>query len=145
MSERRKFRRYLPTGEMVMKYQIIGTGIWVYNAWRPAHENDIGSTICWEEGGEFLRRNQAAVKKFEGSPNLRQWVKIGTDPDASFYADLKVGSPERSEAVQRAYNRRYEEAYRLIFQAFPELKAILHTNEVDKIHIGGGEVEVYSL
>lgn len=114
--------KILPTGEMVKKYQIIGTNVWVYNAWTLGQVGS-GSTICFE--------------------NDKWWGRIGTDPDRSSFQSLKLGTFQRSEAVQRAYNKRFEVAYKLIFQAFPELKTMLHTDEASRVHTDRGEIEVW--
>lgn len=118
-----KFVKFLPTGEMVLKYQIIGTGIWVFNAWRPAQPDDPGSTICHEAG-------------------LR-WVKIGTDPDAAIYKDMKVGTPARSAAVQAAYDARYAVAHDLIFKAFGDELAAVKDGDIYDVQVSGGEVEIH--
>ena len=142
MAERRKFQRYLPTGEMVMKYQIIGTGIWVFNAWRPARDNDTGSTICWEQDGSWIKKHQAGMKKVKGESGLRKWVKIGTDPDPSKYQNLPIGDA-RSAAVQAAYDERYAVAHKLIFQAFGDELEGARVIDLYDVQVSGGEVELH--
>ncbi len=142
MAQQRRFRKYLPTGEMVLKYQIIGTNIWVFNAWRPAHENDTGSTICWEQSGEWIQKHQVAERKLKGEVNgLRQWVKIGTDPDPSGYKDLPIGDA-RSAAVQAAYNERYAVAHEVIFRAFGEELEAARNADLYDVQVNSGEVEL---
>jgi len=74
-------------------------GVTYYRAWEPSTIGGHHHTITFIDGVCYGR--------------------IGTDPDSTHYEDLAVGTPERSQAVARAYAERYDAAYRTIIAEHP--------------------------
>lgn len=86
--------------KIVQKYNIIGTNLVVYNAWEPSSVMGKHSSITFIEGKCYGQIGHRFM-----SPEIEA---------------LPAGSKERIEAVQKAYDEQYQEAYRLIVEAFPE-------------------------
>jgi hypothetical protein len=92
----------LPCGTIVERYGIIGTTATVYRAWRP-------SSLCG---------NHSSITTFSGS-----WYgDAGTERPPADIDRLPAMSTERFVAVSNWYASRAEEAYRLIFAAYPEAR-----------------------
>ncbi len=70
----------------------------------------------WEPGAQCIGGRHRTLTTF----NNRWYGRVGNDPDTDIYRHLKGGSIERTVAVRAAYQERYELAYKLIKQAFPE-------------------------
>jgi hypothetical protein len=95
--------RALPCGAIVERYGIIGTTTTVYRAYRPSS----------------IAGNHASVTTFGGS-----WYgDVATERPAADIESLPAMSPERFVAVSNWYAAKHEEAYRLIFAAYPEAQA----------------------
>lgn len=115
--------KMLPTGEKVEKFEVIGTGRWVYSAWKLVKEVGQGCTIQFDDDGKM-------------------WVRIGSDPDLSACADVKMPYREHAEAVKAAYNARFEVANNLIMEAFGEELTSLSDDEIWGMMANRGEVFV---
>lgn len=87
---------------IIRKYRILGTQCEVIDAWEPAKNMERHSTFTTFCG--------------------KLYGRIGTAPDKTKYAQLEVGSVERTNAVADAYEDEYARAYKLIFEAFPVTK-----------------------
>lgn len=87
---------------IVKRFRIIGTNLIIYEAWEPSELMGRHSTVTFIGG--------------------KVWGRIGTDPDQSLFEHLPVGD-DRSEAVRKAYQQRYQVAYDAIVEAFPEADA----------------------
>jgi hypothetical protein len=94
--------RILPCGAAVQRYSIIGTTTTVYRAHRPA-PGYMGPyhTLCTIDDKLF-----GDVSTHEPPPDV----------------DAIPPGPARVAAVHGWYDSQYQEAYRLIFEAFPEAK-----------------------
>ncbi len=87
----------------VHKYNIIGTNLIVYNAWEPSSITGKHSTITFIDS--------------------KCYGQIGTRRMPPEIDVLPAGSEERIKAVRRNYEEQYQEAYRIIIEAFPEASA----------------------
>lgn len=117
--------RTLPDGTIVQRYRIIGTNETVYRAYRRTsgahHSIMYVGAACY---GDVATERPPA------------------DVDA-----LPARSAERYAAVMKWYAGRYDEAYSLIFQAYPEAKAAGRTTfgpEPRGYRMDSGSVSVFS-
>jgi hypothetical protein len=92
----------LPCGAVVEKYGIIGTTATVYRAYRPSSAMGNHSSIT-TIGGEW-------------------YGDVATERPPFDVDTLPPRSTERFVAVSNWYAAKYEEAYRLIFSAYPEAR-----------------------
>jgi hypothetical protein len=99
--------------KIVDKFSVGGTNIIVYNAWEPS--------------GVF--GEHSTITTFDG-----EWYgRIGTKRLSPEVEKLPAGSKERIDAVGKAFEEQYEEAYRLIEEAYPESANGKHTmGEIEK-------------
>jgi len=95
---------YKHVGEKtVHKYNIIGTNLVVYNAWEPSSVMGKHSSITFIDS------------KCYGQIGHRH---MPPEIDA-----LPAGSQQRIDEVHKNYEEQYQEAYRIIIEAFPEAAA----------------------
>lgn len=105
---------YKSAGDKVVnKYNIAGSNLIVYNAWEPSGIFGPHSTITMIEG--------------------KWYGRIGTRRLSPDIEKLQAGSKERIEAVGKAFESQYEEAYKLIEGLYPESANGRHTmGEIEK-------------
>lgn len=107
--------------------QIIGTSCAYATAWRRL------------EGGLLNPHGFGALTYTDGpdgdvgSGKALLWGRLGTGPDKALFDDLPAGSQERVDACRAAYEAQYQEAYRLIYEAFPWLRTIPHKESAGEI------------
>lgn len=102
--------RLLPCGAIVERYGIIGTATTVYRAYRPSSIMGKHSNITFM-GGE---RGPAPVCGWYGD--------VATEAPPADIDAIPSRTAERYVAVHNWYAGRQEEAYRLIFAAYPGLQ-----------------------
>lgn len=107
---------------MVKLYNIIGTGLWIADAWELV---DGGMLDCGFSTITFV--------------DHQLYGRIGTNPDKAKYAHLPPYSKDRSDACMAAFNEIYEQAYKLIFEAFPELRAMGHKRSMGEVMVSKKE------
>lgn len=93
--------------KVLKKYSVTHTDLIVYEAWEPSELMGPHATIT--------------------SIDTQWYGRIGTRRPPPELERLPAGSEERFRAVGKWYEDQYEEAYRLIIQAFPEAKAGKHS------------------
>lgn len=86
--------------KVVKKYNIAATDLIVYDVWEPSELAGPHSTVTTIDG--------------------RWYGRLGTRRSTSELEGLAPGSEERFRAVGKWHDDQFEEAYRLIVQAFPE-------------------------
>jgi hypothetical protein len=95
----------------IHRYNIIGTNLWVYDVYEPTAAPRIGNGFGHST---FTSNNMFSESK-------HAWFgKLGTRRLTPELDALPAMSAARSEAVQKFHNDQYDEAYRLIMEAFPE-------------------------
>jgi hypothetical protein len=94
--------RSLPCGAIVERYGIIGTTATVYRAYRPSSVAGAHSSITTIGGAWY--------------------GDVATERPPADVDSLPPRSTERFAAVSNWYAAKHEEAYRLIFAAYPEAR-----------------------
>ena len=94
---------------VVQRYRIIGTRLWVYNAWEP----------LTREGWSTSHSLQHAFNDAAG--HRREYGRVGTCRNLPPEIEaLPAWAPHRALAVGVWYEAQFQRAYALIVEAFPE-------------------------
>lgn len=111
----------LPNGQIAVRYQIIGTRIWIYALYEP-------SSYCGPHSSLLTIDD-------------RCHGRVGTRRPSDDLEALPSG-PTRSAAVCAFYEAQYQEAYTALRAAFPETAGVGGGVSASRVRERDGELEV---